>query len=297
MNAVETAHALGGAHKEGRRRWRCRCPLCGGHNLVMGDGRTHGVVLVTCWNGCDRRDVLAELRRLTLLAGGDYRARTPRDHRDTSRKDDLRRIAQARAIWDAAAPALNTPVARYLAGRGITIPPPASLRWVPRCWHSEARQHLPAMIALVEHATHGVVGVHRTYLRSEGNGKADIQVGSQKKSLGPIAGSAVRFGMPVAGEWFAVAEGIETTLSVAATCSMPAWAALSAGGIRRLILPLEATHVVICADRDARGVGQNAAADAAQRWLADGRHVRVALPPHAGADFNDLLTEETRDVA
>jgi putative DNA primase/helicase len=99
----------------------------------------------------------------------------------------------------------------------------------------------------------------------------------------------VRLGMPRRGEWFAVAEGIETTLSVMTAVAVPGWAALSEGGIRSLILPLEATHVVIAADRDFNGVGQRAAEEAAARWLTEGRRVRVAIPAQPGMDFNDLL--------
>ena len=139
---------------------------------------------------------------------------------------------------------------------------------------------LPAMVALVEHVERGPVAVHCTYLRPDGSGKADIE--KPKAIFGPVGGGAVRFGAPRAGEWLAVAEGIETALSVAVACSMPAWAALSAGGIKNLVLPPEATHVVICADHDASGTGERAAHDAAARWLAEGRRVRIAMPPEPG---------------
>jgi len=46
--------------------------------------------------------------------------------------------------------------------------------------------------------------------------------------------------------------------------------------------------VVLCADHDASSIGQRAARAAAERWLTEGRRVRVALPPR-GCDFNDLL--------
>jgi phage/plasmid primase-like uncharacterized protein len=160
------------------------------------------------------------------------------------------------------------------------------------------------MVAKVEHVERGPVAMHATYLSPNGNGKADVPKQQQRASFGPIKGAAVRLGSPRAGEWFAVAEGIETTLSVAAACAMPAWAALSAGGIRSLMLPREATHVIICADHDVGGVGESAARDAAARWLAEGRRVKLALPPRAGIDFNDILsgvasapTEEARRVA
>jgi putative DNA primase/helicase len=68
ITAADIAHPLGDARREGRE-WRCRCPLHGGRSLTLRDGEG-GCVLVTCWGGCDRLDVLTELRRLKLLDGG-----------------------------------------------------------------------------------------------------------------------------------------------------------------------------------------------------------------------------------
>jgi putative DNA primase/helicase len=286
MRARDVAAALGDARQEGHG-WRCRCPLHGGGCLVLRDG-DGGRLLVTCWGGCARLDVLAELRRLELLDKSLFGPPMPTlivDHRG-----DVRSIARAKRNWDRAERAEGSPVARrYLPGRAITMAPPATLRWAPRCWHGSANRELPAMIGLVEHVERGMVGIHRTYLRADGNAKADIPKDWQKRALGPIGGGAVRLGMPQPGAWFAVGEGIETILSVMTACAVPGWAALSAGGLRALILPSEATHVIVCADNDLNGIGQRAADDAAERWLVEGRRVRLAIPPHAGTDFNDLL--------
>jgi putative DNA primase/helicase len=289
MNAAAIAAALGDARRDGPA-WRCRCPLHGGRSLVLGDA-DNGCVLATCWGGCDRSDVLAELRRRGLLSGpADYTAHIispPRRH------DDALRSVRALAIWRGARDGADTLVARYLARRGIELERcRASLRFHPRCprpkdYAGNLVSPLPAMVALVEHVERGPVAVHCTYLRGDGSGKADIE--EPKVIFGPVGGGAVRLGAPRAGEWLAVAEGIETVLSVAVACSMPAWAALSADGIKKLVLPPEVSHVVICADHDANGTGGRAAHDAAARWLADGRRVRIAMPPEPGADFNDVL--------
>ena len=86
MSAAEVAHALGDARREGRG-WRCRCPLHQGRSLRLRDS-DGGCVLVTCWGGCDRLDVLAELRRRGLLDG-----------------QDVARTTRAFAIWHEARPA------------------------------------------------------------------------------------------------------------------------------------------------------------------------------------------------
>jgi hypothetical protein len=292
MSAGDIACALGDARREGRE-WRCRCPLHGGRSLFLRDGEDDRL-LVNCFGGCDGRAVIVELHRLGLLTGHDARRHDDDHRRRDNRRDfnherDVLRIAQARQIWDETRPAQDSPVAVYLASRHITIPPPPSLRFAPRCWHQYARAHLPAMVAVVEDVRGGIVGVHRTYLRSDGSGKADLPKEQQKLSLGPIGGGAVHFGMPQPGERFAVGEGIETTLAVVTACRIPGWAALSEGGVRNLILPPEATDVVICCDHDANGVGQRAADKAARRFLREGRRVRIAVPPEPDTDFADML--------
>jgi putative DNA primase/helicase len=296
------ALALGEARREGTT-WRCRCPLHGGRSLVLRDG-DEGRLLVKCWGGCDRRDLLAELRRLGLLEGhgSNYRSRaTTAPRRDDP--CDASRTARALLIWYEALPIFGTLAERYLLGRSIVLADlpaevSASLRFHPRCPHPSGTK-LPAMVALVERVGAGPVAIHRTFLRADGSGKANIE--PDKASLGPVGGGAVRFGMPRAGEWLITAEGIETALAVLTACSMPAWAALSAGGIRALVLPREATHLIIAADHDASGTGQRAARDAAQRWLAQGRCVRIAMPLERGTDMADVLlagdTSEARHVA
>jgi putative DNA primase/helicase len=135
------------------------------------------------------------------------------------------------------------------------------------------------------------VAIHATYLRADGSGQAAIA--KPKAMFGPVRGAAVRFGTPRAGDWLAIAEGIESALAVTTACALPAWAALSAGGIRALVLPREATHVVICADLYASGTGRRSAQDPAEWWLAEGRHVRIALPPEPGTDMADALIADT----
>jgi hypothetical protein len=266
--------------------------LHGGRSLQLADG-SGGRLLVICWAGCNRRDVLAELRRRGVLdrRGFDYQLHTTST---PVRDDGARRTARALNLWRNSEKIAGSIVARYLAHRGI-VPGswPSSLRFHPRCPRprdndGELASPLPAMVALAEHCDRGPVAVHCTYLLPDGSGKAEIQ--SPKVIFGPVAGAAVRFGTPRIGQWLAVAEGVETALTVAIACSMPAWAALSAGGIKSLVLPPEASQVVICADHDDSGTGERVARDAAARWLAEGRQVRIAIPPELSTDFNDVLT-------
>jgi putative DNA primase/helicase len=123
-----------------------------------------------------------------------------------------------------------------------------------------------------------------------------------RMSYGPIGGATVR--LAPAAETLLVGEGIETCMAAMQATAMPAWAALSTSGLKALLLPPAVRTVIILADHDANGAGERAARAAAERWLAEGRRVQLAMPPEPGSDFNDVLvgrayarTEEAADVA
>ena len=101
-----------------------------------------------------------------------------------------------------------------------------------------------------------------------------------------------------------IGEGIETCLAAMQATGQPTWAALSTSGITTLMLPPTVRTIIILADHDRSGAGERAARTAAARWLAEGRRVKLAMPPEPGSDFNDVLlgrstaqTMEAPDVA
>src|SRR5690606_35709194 len=133
----------------------------------------------------------------------------------------------------------------------------------------------PALVAAVQGPDGAVSGIWRIYLAVETSGgaptcpvrKADDREGVLKAELGqgPVRGGAVRladFRAMQDGATLVVAEGIETALS-ALCLGWPAWAALSTGGMRTLMLPPEVRRVIIAADNDPAGLA--AAHDAARR--------------------------------
>jgi hypothetical protein len=142
------------------------------------------------------------------------------------------------------------------------------------------------MIALMtDPVTNEPVGIHRTYLRADGNGKADVT--PAKMMLG---GAGIIRLVPdehvMAG--LGIAEGIETALSVMQGFGWrPVWAAASAGGIASFPTLAGIASLTIFADADPTGAK---AADAcAASWADAGREVRIMAPP--AGDFDDLARE------
>jgi phage/plasmid primase-like uncharacterized protein len=141
------------------------------------------------------------------------------------------------------------------------------------------------LVASVEHVEHGFVGVTRSFVAIDGSCKATLA--PPRLFTGPVAGGAVR--LAPAADTLMVGEGIETCLSAMQATEMPAWAALSTSGLARLVLPPGVRTVIILADNDANGAGERAAYAAADRWLGEGRRVRIAMPSEPDTDFNDVL--------
>jgi hypothetical protein len=268
------------AHREGKG-WRTECPAHRGFSLSVRDGKAG--LLVHCYAGCAGADILRELRQLNL--SGDDRAPVGERDQDTSKADRGRVLAQR--LWDKAAPlTARSLVTSYLQSRAITLPAPPSLRYSPLCPHPD-KIWLPAMVAKIVNVDDELIGVHRTFLRDDGLGKADNP--TQKASLGSFKRGAIRLGAARPDDWLIIAEGIETTLSAMQIYNCAGWSAISAGGLDALILPMGVQKILICADRDKNGIGERCARAAAIRWVREGRQVRLALPPENFKDFNDAL--------
>lgn len=306
--AETTAHALGGAVRSSGG-WVARCP-CPGHGRGRGD-RTPSLsirdgddnrLLVHCHAGCGQDDVIDALRDRGLWISPDNRQDGLAQVAKAAKVLEVAQLSQlaqrtdtakqALEIWRAASHATGTLVETYLRARGYDGPIPPTLRFSPDLRHPDGSHH-PAMIAAVARVPdRKVVAIHRTFLSADGSGKADIK--PAKASLGPIGHGAVR--LAAAGEQIAVSEGIETGLAILMATGIPTWSALSEGGIKRLDLPPLplASEVWIGADNDPVGIG--AAKAAAERWVQEGRRVRIALPPE-GDDFADLLVGQPGDLA
>jgi hypothetical protein len=288
MTAVEIARVLGAARRSGGPWWSCRCPAHDDRSpsLSLRDG-DHGLI-VHCWAGCDPCEVLAELRRLGLLSNDrrDY-PWYAKDRADDSH-DRERRTEIARRIWNAAKDARGTPVERYLRSRGIIVPPPLFLRWMASCKHGPTEADLPALVGKVVNLDGELVAVHRIFLLPNGTGKAALDPQFQKMSLGPTAGGTVRLGLLDPNRALIVGEGIENTLSLMQLRGLPGWSAIGTSGLKSLVLPRAAIRVLIAVDHDRHGKGEAAAREAGERWLAEGREVRLAIPSAPG-DWNDVL--------
>lgn len=187
---------------------------------------------------------------------------------------------KARCLWHeaVAADAPSSVVPPYLDFRGgLRIEPGMPLRFHPKAWRNAAYGLSgPAMLALMTSPETGEpCGVHVTYLRLDGRGKA---AGDRVKVMLGSAGVVRLAPDQHVSLGLGLAEGIETSLAVMQRAGWrPVWAATSAGAMRHFPIMAGVEAVTLFADFD--GPGLRAARDCGVRWAQRDRQARIMVPP------------------
>lgn len=232
-----------------------------------------------------------------------HRRAVQEKQRAEASREEARRRRQASAIWLAAQPTLAGTVAEaYLRSRAINLAElghqPRSLRFHAALYNAESQRTWPALVAAVVDPEGHIVATHRTWLATDGSGKAPLR--DPKMTLGRYAGGAIRLwrgasGKPLSaappGDNVVLTEGIEDALSVALACpEYRVLAGVSLANLRNIELPPQLGAVYIFAQNDPTGSpAERALERAAQHFLSLGRRVKIARPPAGIKDANDLL--------
>jgi phage/plasmid primase-like uncharacterized protein len=283
----------------GASKWKARCPAHEDRNpSLLASVRSDSSVGLYCFAGCAFESIVAamglaavDLRAPSIDAKPGKAGAPPRSWLSLSKSKqiathEIAKLSLIRETLAGSVPARGTLAEKYLRSRGIEMLPEVR-RFAPALKHTETGWSFPTLLAPIVDVRGELIGLHRTFLDPDGNGKAKVE--PNRMMLGRCMGGAVRLGN--LGEEIGIGEGIETSLSAMQLRGVPVWAALSTAGIMALVLPPlpAASRVVIFADNDVNGAGARAAKAAAERWYREGRRIRIATPNAAGTDFNDLL--------
>ena len=283
------------------------CPSCGGTDRFQytdkfsdgnyycrGCGPGDGLKLLQAVCGID---FVSAVKRVEACVGAVHPVAAQRQ----GEPSPTRMKKLAKRLWDEAMPVVQgDAVDRYLRNRGLGLEVyPHTLRchgclgyYVKEEGSSKSRKaaEYPAMLACVQGRDGHAVTLHRTYLHD--GRKAPVPDARKLLSSG-INGAAVRL-FPVEHE-LAIAEGVETALSIHLATAKPAWSALSAGNMEKLWIPETVRRIGIYADNDGDSEydGQAAAYALARRLKKEEkkggpRHVEVFVPKQAGADWADV---------
>jgi len=232
---------------------------------------------------------------------GDHQAPRRDEQADRQALAEVERQRQRQArinrqIMDCAHALLEkSPVGMYLTHRGLRklreYPQALRMATLPYFDDGVEIDVYPVMLGAVTNE-HGVlVGLHRTYISTNGIKAPVPQPKKLSRTSGLLAGSSIKLFEPttINGKLtLGVAEGIETALACYLASGVPTWSCTSAGILKSFQWPAGLQSLVIFADNDASGVGQSAARELAGRAVAAGLECRVLVPEIAGNDWLDV---------
>ncbi len=222
---------------------------------------------------------------------------TSQGYRPCGGKSDNRaKLRFAKRLFAASMPLPGSLAGRYLQSRSITrIQHLPSVRYHPRCPYRASRadrkttgSHYPAIICSVTDKHGTISGIHRTWLKACGTGKADVA--APRKSLGLVSGHGIRIGQ--CQGVLAIGEGLETMLSLReAMPSMPVVAATSASHLAALLFPPGLQRLYVAREHDNAG-------DAAWARLCarpDAETIELVPLEPMRKDLNDDLMADGRE--
>ncbi len=216
--------------------------------------------------------ILGEGRNLPVVSGHSVHKPEPEEDR----------TPEALAIWRAAAPIAGTVAEAYLRNRGIYMRLPDSLRFARLRYGKRGREY-PCLVACVGSIDNKVIGIQRTYLASDGTGKANVP--KAKLSLGGVSGGAIRLA-PAAAQ-LCVTEGLEDGLTLQQEQGRAVWVAAGSSMLPKMLFPIGVNKIDIGGDGDEPG--RVAAAKAAEAFGGRGIATRCFYPLDGHKDFNAEL--------
>jgi hypothetical protein len=263
---IDLVGTLGGAWHG--RTAMCRCPAHEDRTPSLSLRQGERGILVTCFAGCDRADVLRELRRISVTGRHRYI-----DHPASG-------TGAAQRLWDEAMSPRDTLAERYLSSRGL-LPAADDLRFHPRCpfrprpWTS----FHPALLVAVREDRR-LTAVQRVFL--------DPATATYRRKLmiGRPGQGAWQGGPPRAGE-LALAEGFETAQAFSLLHDVACWASLGARRLDQIRLPTNLTRLLLAMDDDDEG--QRAAQRAELAYARPGLVVERCPPPKGTKDWARAL--------
>lgn len=263
---IDLVGALGGTWHG--RTAMCLCPAHSDSTPSLSIRQGNRGILVTCFAGCDREDILRELRRVPIRKHFSY--------------TDVPAVSSGNAnwLWDDALSLEGTLAERYLASRYLA-PITDDLRFHPRCpyrpkpWTS----FHPALLVAVREGRR-LTAVQRIFL--------DPITARYRMKL--------MLGRPAAGAWqgggrgaavLALAEGFETARAFTILNALPCWASLGARRLHQIRLPEQVQTLILAQDNDVEGA--RAADQAELLYARPGLTIERMPPPRGFKDWAKVL--------
>lgn len=276
------------------------CPLCGGENRFRWDnqegkgtyicgqcGAGGGIDLAMNYLGLNYREACDRVDAIL----GNVKPDAP--SRPAMTESDIRNAFAG--VWMSSEPVQpGDLVHQYLATRHLDeLIYPKALRFAHALRDGEGGVR-PCMIAMVgRYGEPKFDTMHRTFLRPDGLGKAEME-SPRKLMPGTLPdGACVMLSDWTESGPLGIAEGIETAMAASSIFNIPVWAAINSSMMKKWLPPPGCEEVVIFGDNDSNFTGHAAAYHLANRLAVKGYPVGPVLFPSRPDD--DWADEHLRN--
>lgn len=249
----------------------CRCPCHSDRTPSLSIRQGDRAILVTCHAGCDSREVLKALRRITFLPSFDGLSVSPSIEPH---------VEPHLNIWRAGRPIEGTLAERYIREARHIWAPLEDLRFHPKCPRGKGRlvSFQPALLIAMRKAG-AIAAIQRIFLDPS---TSDY---TEKRVLGQAIGAAWTNGPP--GKTIGICEGFETAAAYTSFTGIQAWATMGAKRFHQVDIPAAVETVILLADNDT--VGRRARDRAAETYRRPGLAIETEWPPGRMNDWAQLL--------
>jgi len=255
-----------------------------------------GIDVIAFMESCSKSDAL---NKIIDICGGDLssisreyvqnvKASQPKGIHDDEK---AKRVAKLEKLFQHAIPAAHDQSGRiqaYLNSRGLKTDAktlPYTLGYADELWWGDGQskpKKLHGLLGSMTDSDGNRITIHRIFLNNQGL-KADVP--NAKMLMPPpsyIGGCSIKIDSPVTegdNTFIGVCEGIETALAVREATGCPMWSCYSDTLLEMVKIPDHVTSVLIFADKDASGAGQEKAEALAARLRREGKFVDIYMPP------------------
>ncbi len=263
---IDLVGSLGGTWHG--RTAMCLCPAHADKRPSLSLRQGDRGILVTCFAGCTREDILRELGRIPVKQRYSYTDPASQGAGNVQR------------LWDDGRPVQGTLAERYLQQRQL-VPLAQDLRFHPRCPYRPRpfTTFHPALLIAVREGPK-LRAIQRIFLDpATSHYTAKLMLGRPFRGAWQGAGQGSTI--------LALAEGFETAHAFTLLNRVPCWASLGARRFDQIRLPDGLTRLILAYDNDAEG---RRARDLAEQAYARPSLLIERMPPPAGfKDWAKLL--------
>lgn len=290
----------------------CECPLCGKKNFRIDNKQGSGSWICTCASGYGIQLIIeatgkdfAEIAKEIDKEWGNYDPEIPKGEFVEKKEFIPSKQDQILLRFSSIGRIEDTPVQKYLNGRGIYTMPTSSVKFSKAEYDKTTGKSFQTMYSIATDDRMNIIYLHKTFLE---NGKKAEDVANKKiysaldnkvvcTSCGNSSSQSCAIRLFEPTDTLGIAEGQETALAATQLSKVPCWSVMNTAIMKVFKAPKGVKTLIIFADNDKHGAGMASAMTCGNKNILannDVQQVFIRWNEDYGVDFCDMLSMKNK---